>query len=399
MITKISLDNFKCLNGRTFEFNKLNILSGYNGRGKSSVLQSLLMLSQSVKPDLNKLHLNGEMINLGGFDEILTDDKKDFVGFNISTDDSQYGKIDLGYSLSSKDYSVGELKKCVINDRDYFDTASEMPNISGITEIIPSEKTLRQSFPESILKMLSGIHYISADRRGPVKFEERIEVPEFHRVMPYGNNAINTIESYTDSIPSSMNIDKADTEVRSLKQLASEWLGHIMDGAALKVNADKRDPIIRMNFNVGKGSTRDFSSFNVGFGYSYILSIIITALIAKEDSIVIIENPEAHLHGRAQSRLTELLSKLASRGVQVFVETHSEHIVNGFRLEMLRDKCDLSNEDASIYFFDLDFSIKRLKVEADGRILGWPDGFFNQETHDLGELMRLGAKVKAKSHK
>jgi predicted ATPase len=141
-------------------------------------------------------------------------------------------------------------------------------------------------------------------------------------------------------------------------------------------------------------SNRKFTAYNVGYGYSYILSIVITALIAKKDSIVIVENPEAHLHGKAQSRLTELLSKLASRGVQVFIETHSEHIINGFRKEMLKSNCSLTNNDTSIYFFDADYSVKYLTIEPNGKIPNWPKGFFDQETIDLAEIMRLGARVK-----
>lgn len=395
MITNLVFDNFKCLDGKSFDLKNLNVFAGYNGRGKSSVLQSLLMLSQSTGHQLKRLHLNGDMIYLGEFDEILSDVKKNYVGFKLSTDDPKTESLMFGYSASPVDPAVGVISKCIINDRDFFDTASSLPTEGEQSpDSIPSRRFLG-IMPETALNLFSNIHYISADRRGPVKFEERKDVPDVHRIHPYGDNAINTIASYRDLISPSMNLDKSDSISKSLTNLASEWLGYIMDGATVKVESAPHSPVMTMHFNIGHDhDSRDFSSFNVGFGYSYILSIIIAALIAKEGSIVIIENPEAHLHGQAQSRLTQLLSKLAMRGVQVFVETHSEHIINGFRLEMLRDNCSLSNEDAAFFFFDLDFSVKPLKVEKNGKILNWPDGFFNQETHDLAELMRLGAKVR-----
>ena len=90
----------------------------------------------------------------------------------------------------------------------------------------------------------------------------------------------------------------------------------------------------------------------MGFGYSYILSIVVTALIAKEGDIVILENPEAHLHPEAQTRLTFMLSKLVAMGIQVFIETHSEHVINGIRLASLKDEYNLKNEDVRIFFLD-----------------------------------------------
>ncbi|MDE5629599.1 MAG: DUF3696 domain-containing protein [Muribaculaceae bacterium] len=395
MIKKITFSNFKCLNGKSFNLNKLNVFSGYNGRGKSSVLQSLLMLSQSTgfgAGSLIKLHLNGELVSLGDFDEILTDDSAANVGFDIETDDSQFNTIKLGYTLSEEDIKIGTIETCVINDVDYFDTI-------GSIDITPesehnSNKQFSKSIPEGLIKLLKNIHYISANRVGPVKYVEKKEVPDIHRIDPQGLNAINTIASYGETIPCSMNLDNSHAELK-LKEALSIWMNYIMNGGAINLPDNKKSPVLSIEFDIANSNgARTFSAYNVGFGYSYILAIVITALIAKKDSIVIIENPEAHLHGQAQSRLTELLAKLAARGVQLFVETHSEHIINGFRKEMLKNNCDLTNEHTSIYFFDHDFSIKQLKIEPNGKIPNWPKGFFDQETFDLAEILRLGAKVR-----
>lgn len=395
MIKQISFYNFKCLDGKTFELNKLNVFAGYNGRGKSSVLQSLLMLSQSTgfgAGSLIKLHLNGEFVNLGDFDEILTNDTDCKVEFCIETDDSQLQNIDLGYTLSEDDFKIGVIDTCVINNVDYFDTVGALN--TTVTSNHSGSKQFSKSIPEVLIKLLRNIHYVSANRVGPVKYVEKKEVPDIHKIDPQGLNAINTIASYGELIPSSMNLDNSTIEL-PLKDVLSIWMNYIMTGGDISLPDDKKSPVLSLEFDIaGSISSRKFSSYNVGFGYSYILAIVITALIAKKDSIVIIENPEAHLHGQAQSRLTELLSKLASRGVQLFVETHSEHIINGFRKEMLKNNCDLTNKDASIYFFDHDFSAKKLEIQPNGKIPNWPKGFFDQETYDLAEIMRLGARVK-----
>lgn len=395
MIKQISFSNFKCLNGKTFELNKLNVFSGYNGRGKSSVLQGLLMLSQSTgfgAGSLIKLHLNGNLISLGDFDEILTNDSDYNVGFNLITDDSQFENISLGYTLSEEDIKIGTIDKCIINDVDYFDTIGSLSPTSASDH--PISRQFSKSIPEGLIKLLRNIHYISANRVGPVKYVEKKEVPDTHKIDPQGLNVINTIASYGEQIPNSMNLDNSGSEIE-LKEALSQWMNYIMTGGAISLPDDKKSPVLSIEFDItNSNNTRTFSSYNVGFGYSYILAIVITALIAKKDSIVIIENPEAHLHGQAQSRLTELLARLASRGVQLFVETHSEHIINGFRKEMLKNNCALTNKDASIYFFDYDFSVKQLEIQPNGRIPNWPKGFFDQETFDLAEIMRLGAKVR-----
>lgn len=392
MIKSLKCTNFKCIDGFPFELNNLTIFSGYNGRGKSSVLQSLLMLSQSVDKDnqqLTKLHMSGIYVDLGSFTEILTNDKKDSVNFEIGTDDSQYKNLSISYKKSEKDKMVGEIMACKVDDYDLFGTISTLSGKQS-PDIQPDSMT--SSIPESIVKMLRNIHYIAADRIGPVKYVDKTEVPEVQRVNPHGLNTINILDSYTDMIPESMNLN--DESPKSLEESVSIWLNYIMDGGNIQLpdrgKNGNNNRVLSLNIGTDSGNPgRCFSAYNVGFGYSYILSIIITALIAPKGSIVMIENPEAHLHSQAQSRLTRLLSLLVTRGVQVLIETHSEHIVNGFRLEMLRNNCDINHEDCNIYFFDNDYSITRLVVNPDTSIDNWPSGFFDQELHDLAELRRL----------
>jgi len=177
------------------------------------------------------------------------------------------------------------------------------------------------------------------------------------------------------------------------------WISYIMDGKDDALNVDdgaglekkKRSSVLRLDFILGNKSLH---SYNIGFGYSYILSIIVTALIAKEGNMVIVENPEAHLHPEAQFRITQLLAKLASRGVQVFVETHSEHVVNAVRLAVIEEEYALTNNQVSVFFFDNDYSKRDLYIEKNGRINDWPSRFFDQYQWELAEILRKGSLVK-----
>ena len=197
-----------------------------------------------------------------------------------------------------------------------------------------------------------------------------------------------------------MNVYPDDTNEYDLNTSVTHWLNEIMHGGSVQVEGNarrigkdqtnnKKSAILKLDFDV-KNDGNLYSSYNVGFGYSYVLAIIVTALIAKKNDVVIIENPEAHLHPEAQTRWTFLLSRLGAMGVQVFVETHSEHVINGFRLASLKNEYKLSSEDVRIFFFDYDFKKIDLILEKTGRIPNWPKRFFDQYQAELAEIIRLG---------
>ena len=399
MLSHVKLTNFKCVPPIDFQLGKVNIFSGYNGRGKSSVLQALLMMSQSIKKDrlnsLEKLHLNGDFVSLGDFDEILTDDHKDSFHIDLGLISNQKThELNFGYRWADDDIKVGEICSCRIDGENFFDT------VGGLGLIGSDIKNQIRTFPSYINTILgaANLHYVSADRRGPVKFVEKMEIPEFYRVGRDGIFTINTLSTYQVTISASMNIEEGDNCERDLLTAAAEWIDYIMSGGGLSVNdgrnsKEHRTSTISLEFNLDKNNDkRGFQPYNVGFGYSYILSIVVTALIAKEGNLVIIENPEAHLHPKAQLHMTYLLAKLAARGVQVFVETHSEHVVNGFRLAALKNEYRLSHSDISIFFFDYNYDVYSLHIESSGRIPNWPKGFFDLYQQELAEIMMLGTQ-------
>lgn len=405
MLKNIKFDNFKCLTGKSFDLDKVNIFTGYNGRGKSSVMQAILMLSQSVRKDdltsFKYLHVNGDWVKLGDFDELLADENN--YGFNLSmtlSDSTTDHRVLLRYEMFD-DYKIGVLKKCEIDGEDYFDTLSSISSNGDENKGKSDAGDLKQ-LPVFLYNHFwsQNLHYVSADRQGPVNFVAREEVPEFFRVGADGSQTINTLSSYHDSVDNKMNVDSNDISKYDLLTAVTNWVSEIMNGGSVRVEGlsskekmgnQKKSTILKLNFDV-KNEGHDYPSYNVGFGYSYILSIVVTALIAKSGDIVIIENPEAHLHPEAQTRLTFLLAKLGARGVQVFVETHSEHVINGFRLAALKEEYELKSDDIRIFFFDQDFSKVDLTIEKTGRIPNWPVRFFDQYQHELAEILKLGAK-------
>jgi predicted ATPase len=198
---------------------------------------------------------------------------------------------------------------------------------------------------------ISKVHFVCADRLGPVKRVEKIILPKFLHVGQRGEYAINILAN-------SMNLDNVNdllyrgNDAKSVIQQTMEWLSYILEGAKVDIKGKEAESSILYMLLNNKQNSYAYKQVNVGFGYSYILPLVITGLIAKQDEIIMIENPEAHLHPRAQSRIAEFFAMVASSGVQVFIESHSEHILNGFRVSSLKADIPLNYNELVIHYFN-----------------------------------------------
>ena len=131
-----------------------------------------------------------------------------------------------------------------------------------------------------------------------------------------------------------------------------------------------------------------------GFGISYILSIVTAGLwcASLKNVSLLVENPEAHLHPAAQSRMGKFLECLVDAGVQIIVETHSEHIIDGARVQAAWLK---RTDDIKIYFFAKEkegIQVNKIDVDKNGELSEWPKGFFDQKSQDLRDLFEIRRK-------
>lgn len=134
---------------------------------------------------------------------------------------------------------------------------------------------------------------------------------------------------------------------------------------------------------------------NIGFGLTYAFPIIVAGLLAKKEQVLVIDSPEAHLHPLGQSKIGYFLGVIAAAGVQVIVETHSDHVLNGIRLAVAKKA--ISNESVGIHFFSSSNSgeenrpkIVSPQVDVNGSLSEWPSGFFDQTDKDLAALSGWG---------
>lgn len=397
MITKVSIENLKCFEKHTvFHCSKINLLTGINGRGKSSFLQSLLLLSQTFRKQKSpqKLILNGEWISIGTFDDLKnTNSEKKTISIGILTDDPEQNDIQFEYEESRSNERIAQLTGLKINESDMFVEMANSPSTESATAVVASK-------PKKLLTPIDSIktfvqfqkfHFISADRLGPVEYVKKNNNPESLNVGIRGENLINVLTYNGNDVKIPSALCKQEKRKNTLKAQTIEWLSYILDGANLDIKTDKASSIIELLLN-SRSSKKNYKPINVGFGYSYILPIIVACLVSKPGDIMIIENPEAHLHPRAQSRISEFLSIVASYGVQLFIESHSEHILNGLRVNVLKIE-DLKPKDLSIYYWGEDFSAQKMRIEDNGKIKSWPLGFFDQQESDIAEIFKLGREL------
>ena len=129
----------------------------------------------------------------------------------------------------------------------------------------------------------------------------------------------------------------------------------------------------------------------MGFGLSYAISIVTALLVTKPGGLVIIENPEAHLHPRGQSYLGRLIAKTALSGVQVIIETHSDHLLNGIRVVSRLEKC-YEKGDFKVFYISGEESnpskVTEIEIGNKGELSEWPQGFFDQQAYDVKTLIK-----------
>lgn len=370
MITKLNIQNFKCFSSECeVSFSRFNVLYGKNGRGKSSVIQSLLLLSQNIKKKdtLTNLSLKGNVIDLGSYTDVKNRYVEDeSIRFRISTDvDDElkmtYGKSSVGPTLLHLEDLWSGDKRLVSSVGTIDEDSEEVKNSSAMSGI----KTLDS---------LRNLRYVSANRRGPTNYEERQD--DFFRndIGVNGERLINALAKQDESF----------------KEKFQDAMSFILSGATIKVKEGRNDDNVELLLDSADGS-EGFKPSNVGYGYSFILPIIFQTIVAEVGSTIIIENPEAHLYPGAQSRLVEWMVYMSNkRDLQIILETHSDHIINGLRIAV--KKGNLNRRDVTIQFLDRNIvsespNILMIKVDENGTLSNNPKDFMDEWTLQMLELL------------
>ena len=375
MLTKIGLSNFKCFANLDLSCAPITLLCGLNGMGKSSVMQALLVLRQSY--DLRELRqgriaLGGELADIGaGGDALFEDADSDEMNFSLHRSDVE-APCELWCEYDRE------------SDRLNLRPSRDAPGEFGISD------AWRRVPPFS-----GAFVYIDAERAGPRKTYRYSETAAWRGDLGVrGEYALNYLAAHGDETWSDEDPRFAGCESRRLTAGVERWLGEISPGARLRLETVARADALIAGFafdRPGDVATRPFRATNVGFGLSYVLPLLV-AMFLPAGTLCLVENPEAHLHPRGQTKLAELAVRATMAGVQIIVETHSDHFMDGLRIAVREGL--IPPEHAAFHYFERKDGaavVSSPKIDGNGRLSSWPAGFFDQHEENL---IRLLAPVK-----
>ncbi|UWZ97870.1 AAA family ATPase [Vibrio splendidus] len=352
MITKIELDSYKSFLNQPIDIAPLTVLTGLNGSGKSTVIQALRMITCASESKDNHF-LSG----YGDYEELR----------------SRYNS-----KLNSK-------IKISVHSQDHVHTLS-----------VDKEKAQLETPVDFISE------YISAERLGPqtnlpINATRRISIGE------RGEFCADYFNKFEACIVGDL-LYREERVSKTLKEQLSCWMNDISPNIDLEFSLDKKHDISNVEID-GHRAT------NTGFGISYALPIVMSALVlsskrctdfkeqyvedwyhmlSDKHKLLLIENPEAHIHPSGQTQLGVLAVLAAKSGVQVIVETHSDHFIDGIRIAC--KELNFNNKSIINYFTkdkDTPSSVEKITILDSGELSNWPTGFFDQIQKNLSRLAEL----------
>ncbi|MFT4302712.1 MAG: AAA family ATPase [Desulfovibrio sp.] len=393
MLKNIHIKKFKCLEDEKLEFGQLTILAGKNSSGKSTVLQSILIAARNCNPK-NKERMYNAVSKYQDipFQFDLSDETETYTCSNSNFDNMHEENLEFEESLYylssnrigiedlsrfSREYKVGDRGEFLFgaylirlaqkvnfeptfedcdylfglcqNDHMFNETINAVINLQNFLE--PENKLVR-------LKVFDSLRKLFFDKKLRNDLSE--EIKSQLGVILTTPVAVNCWQSYI-------------TESRN------SFLAEIVTGDVCKTFFQQKE-------------LGEVNPFNVGTGMSFLVKVLILCFLAKPGDVVIIENPEIHLHPKAQSRLGEFFSFLASKKIQLIIETHCEHLINSLRYQVYKKK--ISKDDIVIHYKeDENTQFQKIRIGNDGyyiddngKKISFPGGFFDVSVQQLMEL-------------
>jgi predicted ATPase len=352
MINSVEVKNFKSLVDEKFEFKNLTLLTGTNSSGKSSTIHALLLFVLEVTKEYNSA--------LATYLNFLRKDKNALLNFHSTSKAFSIAvdnKAKLFYEKGERSFTVeGEVKK--------------------LEELLSYQN--------------ERLTYLCADRIGTREFYLKNDTPEFDKIGIYGEYAMDYFEYQKNKpIVEALMIDKNNP---TLEVNVNYWLNRIVK-TELKTEDGGDDIKAFFAYKTDEVSKPKFvNPKNIGSGTGYLISMIIACLSAKRENIVIIENPEIHLHPNAQAKLAEFFAFIASRGVQLIIETHNDHLLNRFRYEVYKGY--LHQDEIVVYYKDSTESFEKIEILENGKFNNqenensFPKGFYDATLQEIYQINR-----------
>lgn len=416
MLKELHLSNFKAWSGsKTLALAPVTLFLGTNSTGKSSLIQSLLMLKQTVLSTDRSTHLNlggdsNDYVDLGRFEDVLCrhgDSKRFGVGLKFQ----MAGNIDgagLYITYGRTAHDVPYVQGLQINQGEFTTLVKraskgtysvELPTVDEPIKLGPKRNYAPERsvfLPTEVIRaldiygpkiedislgiqnMLSNLSYLGPLRQKP----ERYYTWNKNKPEAIGQDGNQAIPALLSSVQ-----NKATESIDLVKEI-SRWLKKM--GVADKLVVKRIGTSTQYSILVYRDGVVA-NLLDVGVGISQVLPVLTLGYFAKEGSLIILEEPEIHLHPLAQSILAEYFVEVSKkRNVQFIVETHSEHLFR--RLQTLMAREELTQTDCRMYFVEREkktAQLRELKTDEFGRVQNWPEHFFGDAMGELREQASL----------
>lgn len=370
MLTHLAVANFKRFRDLDLSLRPLTVLTGLNGSGKTTAIQALLLARLAART--RTVELNGPYgLALGDASDVL----------HLEANDGDDIRI----------------------------TAARGDEVSTWHLRAPDERSLHLDVRDGPLAPIAPIGgaeraflYLCAERWGPRDTQgmSSSHVDDLHPGHQ-GEFVAQVLAALDREVVRDALLHPrartGDAPITTLKDNVEWWLSDIVCPVRLDATKVLQTNIALLRYGMPGHPTAKLRPPNGGFGLTYALPIFVAALMAPRGGLLIVENPEAHLHPAGQSAMGRFLARVAGDGVQVIVETHSDHVLNGLRRAIAVDGL-LPADDAVVHFFASaptgTASITSITPRANGELPQWPRGFFDQMDHDLAELSKARRKAR-----
>lgn len=383
MIKVVEIKNFKSIKNNQFNLKNLNLNLGLNGMGKSTFIQAILAMKQSEYLTAGELNLKGKYVNIGTTKDALYQYAKKGENFSLSIQFDNTSPLSMSF-----DYKI---------DADYF---RYKPNLDFYGD--------KGEELEKIGNLLfnSNFQYLNANRIAPKSMYEKnySSVVNNSNLGNSGEYTAHFIETHGSNFvefdnllhKDSKTVDTTTDEVIINKTLINQinlWMGEISPGINVRTTSISSEfVLLQYDFTQPNfGYTNKYNPENVGFGITYGLPVVTALLAAKPGQLIIIENPESHIHPRGQAELGKLIAKTAMNDVQIIIETHSDHILNGIRVAVKEG--DIDKNKVAIFYYDKvvkpseQYSeVINISIDKNGTLSDYPENLLDEWSNQLSKL-------------
>ena len=417
------------------EIKPLTIIVGRNSCGKSSIMQSLLLLKQTLaSPPDNRLQLDGDYLKYTNLQELsfgLPPVEKSSIAYNLYVEDykdkfsgsinikflnkkkgshyipdierysSRINSEQVRYFIPFDQKNIDEinsyLNKCKVKDRDIFNNEVNVRLnnflVAHIELLFKNNSTNNGTIPLGI-DLLSQEMKLSILLRNSIKNIKYLSPIRAKPQRDYIHYSQDVSELAVDGFNSAHLLWNKKNQIVSWKgeeEKLSEAVNQCIAciGLSQAITPDKIGDIIYKVGVAEKNSGKPVSLADVGLGYSQIIPIILLGLLNNSKNLMLIEQPEIHLHPSSAANLADLFLGFIEDDKRFMIETHSQDFINKLRLRVIQNPA--LKDKINIVFVEQDSKgeshIKQFEIDENGMFPEWPEGFIDESENLAREIL------------